>query len=97
MGVELTRRELWEWALTNSLAFNNKLRSSYPPKVRDKEEFMELFDRNQIDFEQPTKGELVVAVNGENVIGTEGGQVIFKFSPSGKLVQLVVWNEKIPT
>lgn len=63
-------------------------------QVTDKQALIALFDKNRIDIDV-SKNELTVKVNGAEVTGTEGGQVIFKFGSRGQLVGIVVWNKEI--
>lgn len=90
MGVVSVRREflkrgsLWVFSATGV----------YSSLVIDKEALIAMCDRAGIDVDVD-KHAVTVKVNGSEVTGTEGGQVIFKFGSKGQLVGLVVWNEKL--
>lgn len=63
-------------------------------RVTDKEALVALLDRANID-QDVAKAEVTIKVNGSEVTGTEGGQVIFKFGSRGQLTGIVVWNSNI--
>ena len=89
-----TRRGFFSSLLAGGMVILDWKLVSAVAQSSDKKDLMDLLDRNQIDFDPISKRELAVRVNGENVTGTEGGEVIFQFSPNGKLTGLVVWNAK---
>ncbi len=91
MGVSDRR---WMLKTLGLAPFYPAMQLRYPKPVTDKEALIALLDRAQIDLDA-TKTEVTLKVNGREVIGTEGGQVIFKFGARGQLTQVVVWNSGI--
>lgn len=65
-----------------------------PMPLHDKEALIAMFDKAGIDLDDD-KQQVTVKVNGSEVTGTEGGQVIFKFGTRGQLTEMVVWNAGI--
>jgi hypothetical protein len=65
----------------------------------DKRTLLALFDRVGIDVSDPsvdkTPNSLSISVDGDNVTGTDGGMVVFKFDAKGILTEVVVWNGRM--
>lgn len=78
----LTRRELFV-----SLA-------ALPQRNTVRRQVEQIFDDAGINFDS-TVDKITVKVDGDQITGTEGGEVILKFSKAGRLTGVVVWNEAI--
>lgn len=64
------------------------------PREGDRLRLEEMFDKAGVDFDYD-KTSITIKVNGSEVTGTEGGQVVFKFAASNRLESIVVWNAKV--
>jgi hypothetical protein len=65
----------------------------------DKTNLISLLDKSHIDVDIPSMDEtpdaISVRVNGSEVTGTEGGMIVFRFTPRGALTGIIVWNERM--
>jgi hypothetical protein len=93
--MKIERRNFWQVLMVSGLAV-----AALPAEgSNDKRTLLALFDKVGIDVADPsvdkTPYSISISVNGDNVTGTEGGLVIFKFNPKGALIEVVVWNDKV--
>lgn len=66
----------------------------------DKSVLLTMLDTASIDVSDPsedkTPNAISIKVDGDKVVGTEGGLIIFKFHPKTRaLTGIIVWNERV--